>query len=120
MCSSRWWRSGCIDLKSSARYRKKVKIIEKDLHLCEVADEVLQGKVSVINSKYSSNDLFEDENLSNADIFIAASNNDEFNIIKCLEAKEKGINKVVAINNDLEYYQLMHSIGYDRSKRTKN
>jgi trk system potassium uptake protein len=90
---------------------KKVKIIEKDLHLCERADEVLQGKVSVVNSKYGSNDLFEDENLSNADIFIAATNNDEFNIIKCLEAKEKGIDKVVAINNDLEYYQLMHSLG---------
>jgi len=90
---------------------RNVKLIEKDLHLCEIADEMLEGKASVINSKYGDPDLFEDENLSNADIFIAATNNDEFNIIKCLEARERGVSKVVAINNELEYYQLMHSLG---------
>jgi trk system potassium uptake protein TrkA len=44
-------------------------------------------------------------------MFIATSKNDEFNIIKCLEAKEKGIQKIIAINNDMEYYNLMHSLG---------
>ncbi|UCN00379.1 NAD-binding protein [Sulfurimonas sp. SWIR-19] len=90
---------------------KEVKLVEKDLKLCEIADEELKGRASIINYKYGSHDIFEDEGLESADIFIAATNNDEYNIIKCLEAKESGIKKVVAINNEMEYYNLMHSLG---------
>jgi len=88
-----------------------VKLLEKDLKLCEVADEILGGRVSIINTKYNPHDIFKNESLHNADIFVAATADDEFNIIKSLEAKESGIKKVVAINNDLEYYGLMHSLG---------
>jgi trk system potassium uptake protein TrkA len=90
---------------------RDIKLVEKDLALCEKADEELQGKASIINSKYSSHDIFEEESLESADMFVAATNNDEYNIIKCLEAQESGIKKVVAINNEMEYYNLMHSLG---------
>ncbi len=90
---------------------RNVKLVEKDLDLCEKADEELEGRASIINSKYDTTDIFEEEGLQSADIFIAATKNDEYNIIKCLEAKEKGIHKVVAINNELQYYNLMHSLG---------
>jgi len=90
---------------------RSVKLVEEDLDLCEKADEALEGRVDIINSKYRSHDIFEEEELESADIFIAATNNDEFNIIKSLEAKESGIKKVVAINNEMEYYNLMHSLG---------
>lgn len=90
---------------------RNVKLVEKDLKLCEAADEVLEGKASIINYKYGSHDVFEDEGLESADIFVAATKDDEYNIIKCLEAKESGIQKVVAINNEMEYYNLMHSLG---------
>ncbi len=88
-----------------------VKVIEKSLEICEVAERELEGEATVINAKYSAHDVFEVENLNNADIFIATTSNDEFNIIKCLEAKEKGIKKIVAVNNDMEYYNLMHALG---------
>ncbi|SFV66527.1 Trk system potassium uptake protein TrkA [hydrothermal vent metagenome] len=97
--------------KELVKVGRTVKLIEEDLDLCEKADEALEGKVDIINSKYRSHDVFEEEELESADIFIAATNNDEFNIIKCLEAKESGIKKVVAINNEMEYYNLMHSLG---------
>jgi len=90
---------------------RDVKLVEKDLQLCEAANDELEGRASIINSKYGTIDLFEEEGLINADFFIAATNNDEYNIIKCLEAQEKGIAKVVAINNEMEYYNLMHSLG---------
>ncbi|SFV63470.1 Trk system potassium uptake protein TrkA [hydrothermal vent metagenome] len=89
---------------------RDVKLVEKDLTLCEKADEILGGKASVINSRYGMSTLFEDESLDSADIFISATNNDEYNITKCLEAREKGISKVMAINNEMEYYSLMHSL----------
>jgi len=88
-----------------------VKLVEKDLTLCEKADEMLAGKASVIYSKYGNDTLYEDEALESADIFISATDNDEYNIAKCLEAREKGIVKVMAINNEMEYYGLMHSLG---------
>lgn len=87
-----------------------VKLVEKDLLRCEKADEELGGKASIINAKYSSHDVFTSEGLHSADIFVATTNDDEFNIIKSLEAKESGIKKVIAINNDIEYYNLMHQL----------
>ena len=97
--------------KELLKVGREVKLLEEDLELCERADEALEGKAPIVNLKYHTHDVFEDENLESADMFIAATNNDEFNIIKCLEAKESGIKKVVAINNEMEYYNLMHSLG---------
>ena len=102
---------GVAIAKSLVDAGRKVKLIEQDTHLCEKAEEKLEGKATVINSKYGIHDVFDDEDLSQADLFIAATNNDEYNIIKCLEAKDRGITKVVAINNEMEYYSLMHSLG---------
>lgn len=88
-----------------------IKIIEKNRGLCKEASELLQDSVTVINSAYEDHRLFEEEGLKNADIVIAAGDNDEKNIVKCMEAKEYGIEKVVAINNDKAYYDLMHKLG---------
>jgi trk system potassium uptake protein TrkA len=88
----------------------EVKIIETDLNLCEIASEALQGKAIILNSKYGWGHLLKEEGLDSADILIAATNNDEYNIIKCIEGQKAGIPKVIAINNDREYYSLMHSL----------
>ncbi len=94
-----------------SNYDVHIKIIEKDIQKCKKASDVLRENVTVINSKYGEHQLFKEENLENADMLIASSKNDEENIIKCLEAKEYKIKKVVAINNDLEHYYLMHKLG---------
>ena len=90
---------------------KNIKLIDKNLKVCKEANEKLSGKAMVLNCKYSTVKLYEEEGLKHADIVIAATNNDEYNIIKCLEAKEQGIKKVIAINHNLEHYELMHSLG---------
>jgi len=88
-----------------------IKMIEKDIHHCRAASELLQDRVTIINSAYEDQRLFEEEGLKNADMIIAASHDDEKNIVKCIEAKEYGIEKVVAVNNDKAYYNLMHKMG---------
>ena len=88
-----------------------IKMIEKDINHCKTASEFLQDKVTIINSSYEDHRLFEEEGLKNADMIIAAGHNDETNIVKCIEAKEYGIEKVVAVNNDKAYYDLMHKMG---------
>jgi len=105
--------------KSFLELGRDVKLIEKDFKLCERADTELMGEATVINAKYSAHELFKEENLQNADLFVATSKNDEFNIIKCLEAKESGIPKIIAVNNDIEYYNLMHSLGITATKGPK-
>ncbi|SHO81097.1 Trk system potassium uptake protein TrkA [hydrothermal vent metagenome] len=89
---------------------KNVKLVEKDLEMCEIANEKLKGKATVINSKYGTMNIIKEEGFKEADIFISATKNDEYNIIKCLEAKNMGIPKVIAMNNEIEYYNLMHSL----------
>ena len=91
--------------------KKSVKLIEKDVELCHKADELLSGEADIINSKYQDEKLFIEENLDKADLFISTYKDDEYNIIKCLEAKEFDIKKIVAVNNDGEFYHLMHRLG---------
>ena len=88
-----------------------IKMIEKDTTLCKEAAANLGESVRVINSAYEDHKLFEEEGIKYADMVIAAGHNDEKNIVKCVEAKEYGIQKVVAINNDKSYYNLMHKMG---------
>ena len=90
---------------------KNVKLVEKDIRLCQMAEESLEGEAMTISCKYGTGGLFEEEGLGYADMMIAATDNDEYNIIKSLEAREHGIKKVVAVNNEMEYYNLMHTLG---------
>ncbi len=87
-----------------------VKIIDKDLTKCQQAIDVLQDSVIVLNSRYGWGHLLKEEGLDNADMLIATTTNDEYNIIKCIEGRKARIDKVIAINNDREYYSLMHSL----------
>jgi len=91
--------------------RLEIKMIEKNMQYCKKASEQLEGRVQIINSAYEDQRLFEEEGLKNADMIIAAGMNDEKNIVKCIEAREYGVEKVVAVNNDKDYYQLMHKMG---------
>jgi len=89
----------------------EVKLIDEDFRSCQIANELLEGRATIINSRYDAHSLFDREGVKYADMVICSRDSDEFNIVKALEAKEYGINKVVAINNDLAYYNLMHSLG---------
>ena len=88
-----------------------IKIIESDPELCKRASEILQDRATIINSKYIEHEIYEEENIRLADMVIATSSEDEENIIECLEAKEYGVKKSVAVNNNIEFYNLMHKLG---------
>jgi len=88
-----------------------VKVVEKDLELCKRASEMLQEKALIINSHYDEAILYHEERLAEADMVIATGRQDEENIVRSLQAKEHGIAKVVAINNEQKYYDLIHKLG---------
>ena len=97
--------------KAFLEHKVDLKIIDKDPEKCKKASETLQNRATVINSRYIEHTIFEEENIKNADMVISTSNDDEDNIIRCLEAKEYGVKKTVAVNNDMEFYSLMHKLG---------
>ena len=97
--------------KAFLRRKVDIKLIESDPELCKRASDILQERVTIINSKYIEHEVYEEENIRLADMVIATSSEDEENIIECLEAKEFGVKKTVAINNDIQFYNLMHKLG---------
>jgi len=106
--------------KALLKRNVQLKIIDKDMEQCRKASELLQEDATVINSRYIEHTLFDDERIGRADMAIFTSKEDEENIIRSLEAKEHGIPRTVAINNDLERYSLMHSLGIIAARGPKS
>lgn len=92
--------------------RFNVKLIEKDKNKAfEIAD--LLPNALVINGDCRNVELLEEESLDSMDAFIAVTGNSETNIMSCLVAKSKHIKKTIALVENMDYFQLSHSIGVD-------
>tara|TARA_R110002049_G_scaffold293731_1_gene478939 strand:+ start:17776 stop:19125 length:1350 start_codon:yes stop_codon:yes gene_type:complete len=89
-----------------------VKLFEGDRDRAfELADELT--KVLVINSDGRNVDLLDEENISDMDAFVAVASNSETNIMSCLVAKSKGVKKTIALVENMDYFDLSHSVGVD-------
>ncbi len=89
-----------------------VKLIEKNKEKAfEIADEL--PNALVINGDGSNVELLDEESLESMDAFIAVTGNSETNIMSCLVAKSKHIKKTIAMVENIDYFQLSHSIGID-------
>lgn len=90
----------------------RVKLVEKDREKAhDLADELLE--TLVINGDGRNVELLEEENIHDMDAFIAVTGNSETNIMSCLVAKSKGVKKTIALVENMDYFQLSHSIGID-------
>lgn len=89
-----------------------VKLIESDREKAfDLADEL--PNALVINSDGRNVELLEEESIHEMDAFIAVTGNSETNIMSCLVAKSKGVKKTIALVENMDYFQLSHSIGID-------
>lgn len=89
-----------------------VKLIENDKDIAfDLADEL--PNALVINGDGRNVELLEEENISEMDAFISVTGNSETNIMSCLVAKSRGVKKTIALVENMDYYQLSHSIGID-------
>jgi trk system potassium uptake protein TrkA len=89
-----------------------VKLVEKDKERAfDLADEL--SNVLVINGDGRNVELLEEENMSEMDAFISVTGNSETNIMSCLVAKSKGVKKTIALVENMDYFELSHSIGID-------
>ena len=92
--------------------RFNVKLIEKNKEKAfDLADDL--PNALVINGDGRNVELLEEESLESMDAFIAVTGNSETNIMSCLVAKSKHIKKTIALVENMDYFQLSHSIGID-------
>lgn len=98
--------------KDLCKHSFNVKLVESDKDKAfEIADEI--PSCLVINGDGRNVDLLQEEDIQSMDAFIAVTGNSETNIMSCLVAKSKGVSKAIALVENMDYFQLSHSIGID-------
>jgi len=103
---------GCQAAKDLCQKKFRVKLIENNKDKAyEIADQ--NPSCLVINGDGRNVDLLIEESISDMDAFIAVTGNSETNIMSCLVAKSKGVKKAIALVENMDYFQLSHSIGID-------
>jgi len=85
--------------------------MDKNIELCRKANIELKNKATVLKTTYDADHI--NTTRFDTDMFIAATKNDEYNITKCIEAKQKGIKKIIGINNDIAYSSLMRNLNIE-------
>ncbi len=68
---------------------------------------------TVIEADPTDSDTFAEEHLEKSDVFIAATEDDEHNILSSVLAKKHGAKRTVLIVHDPDYLPIMDSIGMD-------
>lgn len=90
----------------------KIKLIEQDKQKCfDLADKL--SDVMIINGDGRDVELLEEEGIKDIDAFIAVTGNSETNIISSLVAKNRGVNKTIALVENMDYIHLSQNIGVD-------
>jgi len=89
-----------------------VRLIERDPATCQTLSEVLD-KTIVIRGDGTDPELLREENVGEADYFIALTNDEEENILSCLQARQLGTRQVITRINKFHYIPLVSAIGLE-------
>ena len=91
----------------------RVRIYVQDRPRAEELAEKLPH-ATVLEADPTDPDIFAEENVADADTFVAALDEDEHNILAALQAKHLGVKRTVAVINRPTYHQLIEGLGIDR------
>jgi trk system potassium uptake protein TrkA len=88
--------------------RYSVRVIEHNKRRCELLAARL-GEALVLNGDTTDEELLENENIAEMDLFVAVTNDDENNIMSSLLAKRMGARRVVSLINRRSYVDLLQA-----------
>jgi len=88
-----------------------VTIIENDDNLCSVAASELD--VLVICGNGTDTKILEEANVADADVFVAATGNDEANLLSCILVKQYKIRKIIARLSNPDHEEAFKKVGID-------
>lgn len=91
---------------------KKVVIIEDDLHKAnDIADEI--SSATVINGSAVESEILNEAGIEVADVYVAASNNDQANIISSVLAKKLGAKSSIIATQQADYASIIDNLDID-------
>jgi trk system potassium uptake protein len=105
-------------LMSQAGTGWRIKLIEPDYDVSYKAAVNLKS-VLVLNGDPTDPGLLASEGITDTDVFIAVTEDEESNIISCLMAKHLKVPKVIAMVSKPDYIPLSQTIGLDSSVNKK-
>ena len=89
-----------------------IKLIEyKKTRAIELAEDLPNALVIYGDSR--DVELLEEENVSEMDAVVAVTGRSETNIMSCLVAKSKGVDRTIALVQNVDYFNLSKNIGID-------
>jgi len=86
-----------------------VTLIESDESLC--ADAAVELDALVICGNGTDTKTLEEANIKDADVFVAATGNDEANILSCILAREYHVPKIIARVSNPDHEDAFHKVG---------
>ncbi|MBO4744320.1 MAG: Trk system potassium transporter TrkA [Bacteroidales bacterium] len=90
-----------------------ITIIEQNAEICNQIASKLGNHVLCIHGDARNADLLVEEDIRDMDAFIAISDDSETNIMTGLLAKRLGVDKVIALMDNVEYIDLAQRFGID-------
>ncbi|MFW2571643.1 Trk system potassium transporter TrkA [Legionella sp. 29fVS95] len=107
---------GHIGTKLAQALEKKyrIKVIDRNLtHASKLASQLHKG--TVLQGDIADRDLLVSENIEFTDVFCAVTNDDEANIMSCLQAKRLGARHAIALVNRNAYVELIEDSPIDHA-----
>lgn len=91
---------------------RRLKLVERDYDVCQQLAEQFPEAL-VINADISDEGVFEEERFTHADLLVAATDNQELNIVSALYARSLGIGRTIVLLNKSSYVPVAASLGID-------
>lgn len=88
-----------------------VVLIESDEDLCKSAASELDALIICGNGTDAK--TLEEANISNADVFVAATGNDEANLLACVLVREYNVSKIIARVSNPDHEEAFTRVGVD-------
>ncbi|GAB4392020.1 MAG: Trk system potassium transporter TrkA [Gammaproteobacteria bacterium] len=101
-----------LRLAQALEEQYNVKVIDHNQSCAQKLASKLNG-ATVLCGDICEPELLLDENIESSDVFCAVTNDDEANIMSCIQAKRLGVRKVMALINRTAYVDLVEGSEID-------
>jgi trk system potassium uptake protein TrkA len=96
----------------SAKKSVNVRIVERDYERCKALTEQFPAAL-VVNADISNEEIFDEERFADADLIVAATENQELNIVSGLYGHSLGIRRTIALVKQAGYARIATNLGID-------
>lgn len=110
---------GFMLAKNLEKLNIETKIIEADFKRCEYLSEKLENTL-VLHGDGTDFELLRNEDVSQSDVLISVTNNDEKNLLCSLLARQSGAKKVISRVSKSANLKLFEKVGVDVAVSTKS